>query len=446
MLKLGADLGGIGIGEVGALELAAFRGHHHVLRVLCRGEDASNELLAACVIAGLAHDALTLLQCNWGLDPSAICDALNCSILDVACAAGDYQTVSMLLGQHAVVSDKTWLAVIGSADHRLRAGPHAVTTCSRGSDGTRLGIARALAARGSCPSASVVAAASQEGCPEAMLHLLLRVMCGEYGPRPDAGRKYYSSVADAATSVLPHARSRHTVERLRACGAAVGTEQVAAACGLQQGLYPGEPFFQRPSEWDSDRVEAVTAMLRAMSDPVCSRDADGRTVLFYAVLGGNAPLVRALIAAGADPACTGNDGRTALDLAKWRDEPRFHVGLSEHASERLSLVVLALVHAVPLCAPPPPGTADRKRRADAELPTALHQTVPRERLLRTHGSGGCSSAACAVAALADCPGVCIPAGGGLAGARYPVRCDTGTEPESAADENKSCVRTLADLL
>jgi hypothetical protein len=184
-------------------------------------------------------------------------------------------------------------------------------------------IARLLLAYGARPATVVVAEAAREGSAPELLRIFLDATGGAAG----------------ATAALAVATSASAVQRLIAAGANAtayigepGAEATAliAACKYTTRLLSG-----CTRVWDLERAEVVVALLAAVAPSpagkrkrtrqahwlsvpdvtIDARDGRGRTALAWAALNGYTGAVRALLAAGANSALTGKDGRTALDLA-----------------------------------------------------------------------------------------------------------------------------------
>lgn len=305
----------------------ALRGNLRELLLLYQLHDGGGNNLFACVAAGLTaccHDLITRL--NWV--PNDLHQDIGCTLLSLACAAGDVKTVRMLLqqgadpdwpvrepespDQHEPTWQDPWLMCLRSPRFLLRdkIGFDSFDDASLAAPlANRCAIVGLLASSGSRPSVVVVAEAALEGCAD-LLGLYISASSGQ--PLRRLRRSNEEGRAAVATAALPHASSKYAVLRLVEHGAVVDISQVAAACVLSQvqSVRPND------NVWDVTRCEVVTALLAAapIACPLHVRDSQGRTMITLAALGGNVLLVRALLEAGADSSSTDATGQSALDL------------------------------------------------------------------------------------------------------------------------------------
>lgn len=340
------------------------RGYYRELELLYELRDRESNNLFACVAAGLtacAHDLITRL--DW--EPNVRHPYMGCTVLSLACATGDVKTVRMLLQQgadpewrshlkFAYPHQDPWLMCLGTPwflpGSKLEFGFSSAFFEATLAD--RSAIAGLLVSAGSRPSLAVVAEAAREGCVD-LLELFINAFSGQ--PLRHVRRSSPEIMSAAASAALPHASSKHAMLRLVAIGATIDALQIAAACRL---LY-SESFCESLAKWDAARCAVVNAMMEASPDacPLNARDSRGRTVLTWAAQGGSVSLVRALLAAGANPASTDTEGHSALDLA------------SRSPLAVVRLLQCAMPRSVPLGANQSCGT---KRRASMELVLPEH--------------------------------------------------------------------------
>ena len=311
------DRDGLGLVRV------ALRGNLHELQLLYQLRDGGGNNLFACVAAGLTaccHHLITHLI--WV--PNDFHQDIGCTLLSLACAAGDVKTVRMLLQQGA---NPDWRDPESSEHERSWQDPWLMCLRSPRSllgkyigfeafDATslaaplayRCAIAGLLASSGSRPSLAVVSEAASEGCVD-MLGLYISSSSGQ--PLRRLRRSNEEVRAAVATATMPHASSKYALLRLIEHGAVVGISQVAEACALSQ-VQSVCPY---GNAWDATRCEVVMALLAAapIACPLDARDSQGRTVITWAALSGNVLLVRALLEAGADSFSTDATGHSTLD-------------------------------------------------------------------------------------------------------------------------------------
>jgi hypothetical protein len=118
---------------------------------------------------------------------------------------------------------------------------------------------------------------------------------------------------DGVTRLLVAAGAKGDPKKIR-----LTRDLIRAACKGYR-MEPGEPFPPIPgAPRDLDEAPDLKDVLRRGAD-VNAADPDGHTALMYAANLGLADNVRALLAAGADPARTATSGETALSLAERED-------------------------------------------------------------------------------------------------------------------------------
>jgi len=125
--------------------------------------------------------------------------------------------------------------------------------------------------------------------------------------------QHYVYAGDGALHITAAAYDAPLVRRLVRMGADVGAANRRGARALHYAADggPGSPTWNPRSQ-----RATITRLLEAGAD-ADARDKSGTTPLLRAVRNRCAAAVEALLAGGADPRATNNNGSTAMQLAQW---------------------------------------------------------------------------------------------------------------------------------